>query len=94
MYLYNTYVFPASLESKFVNRRRGSPDGHYQSSPEQTAQHSKVPSKCSNRRRHGITLWLMFTQLDLANIGAFIIRIGFWGPLYYNSNEEPPKTLF
>ena len=25
-------------------------------------------------------------------IGAFIIRIGFWGPLfYYNYNEEPPK---
>ena len=24
-------------------------------------------------------------------IGALIIRIGFWGPVYYNSNEEPPK---
>ena len=25
------------------------------------------------------------------NIGALIIRIGFWGPLYYNCNKEPPK---
>ena len=23
------------------------------------------------------------------NVGALIIRIGFWGPLYYNDNEEP-----
>ena len=28
------------------------------------------------------------------NIGALIIRIGFWGPLYYIYNKEPPKTLF
>ena len=27
----------------------------------------------------------------VANIGALIIRIGFWGPLYYNYNKEPPK---
>ena len=25
------------------------------------------------------------------NVGALMIRIGFWGPLYYNSNKEPPK---
>ena len=25
------------------------------------------------------------------NIGASIIRTGFWGPLYYNHNKEPPK---
>ena len=25
------------------------------------------------------------------NIGAFIIRIGFWGPFYYNYHKEPPK---
>ena len=24
------------------------------------------------------------------NIGALIIRIGFWGPLWYNQNKEPP----
>ena len=23
-------------------------------------------------------------------VGALIIRIGFWGPLYYISNKEPP----
>ena len=23
------------------------------------------------------------------NIGALIIRLGFWGPLYYNYNKEP-----
>ena len=22
-----------------------------------------------------------------------IIRIGFWGPLYYNYNKEPPKIV-
>ena len=25
------------------------------------------------------------------NIGALIIRIGFWCPLYYNYNKGPPK---
>ena len=25
-----------------------------------------------------------------ATIGALIIRIGFWGPLYYDYNKEPP----
>ena len=24
------------------------------------------------------------------NIGALIIRIGFWGPVYYSYNKEPP----
>ena len=24
-------------------------------------------------------------------LGALIIRIGFWGPLYYNYSKEPPK---
>ena len=23
------------------------------------------------------------------HVGALIIRIGFWGPLYYNYNKEP-----
>ena len=27
------------------------------------------------------------------NIGTFIIRIGFWGPLYCNFNVEPPKIV-
>ena len=31
-------------------------------------------------------------KTDVATaIGALIIRIGFWGPLYYNYNKEPPK---
>ena len=25
-------------------------------------------------------------------MGALIIRIGFWGPLYYNHNKEPPPN--
>ena len=24
-------------------------------------------------------------------IGALIMRIGFWGPVYYNYNKEPPR---
>ena len=28
------------------------------------------------------------------NIGALIIRVGFWGPLYYSyNNKEPPKIV-
>ena len=27
-----------------------------------------------------------------SNIGALIIRIGFWGPVYYNHNKEPHKS--
>ena len=30
----------------------------------------------------------------MANIGALIIRIGFWGPLYYTYNKEPLKIGF
>ena len=26
-------------------------------------------------------------------LGALAIRIGFWGPPYYNYNKEPPKIL-
>ena len=26
-----------------------------------------------------------------ANVGGLIIRIGFWGQLYYNYNKEPPE---
>ena len=29
---------------------------------------------------------------DIApDVGALKIRIGFWGPFYYNCNKEPPK---
>ena len=27
----------------------------------------------------------------LINVGALIIRKGFWGPLHYSYNKEPPK---
>ena len=27
------------------------------------------------------------------DIGALIIRIGFWGPFYYNYNQEPPTIV-
>ena len=27
------------------------------------------------------------------HIGALIIRVGFWGPLYHNYNKEPPKIV-
>ena len=30
-------------------------------------------------------------SLVSVNIGALIIRKGFWGTLYYNYNKEPPK---
>ena len=28
------------------------------------------------------------------NAGTLIIRIGFWGPLYYNYNKETPKEYW
>ena len=28
-----------------------------------------------------------------SNVGALIIRIGFWGPRYYNCYKEPPKIV-
>ena len=31
--------------------------------------------------------------LQGCNIGALIIGIGIWGPLYYNSNKEPTKIV-
>ena len=27
------------------------------------------------------------------NLGALRIRRGFWGPLYYNYKQEPPKMI-
>ena len=33
---------------------------------------------------------------EIDNIGALIIRIGFWGPFYHNYNMDPPpkKTVW
>ena len=31
-------------------------------------------------------------NLQTTNIGVLMVRIGFWGPLYYNYNKEPPKN--
>ena len=28
------------------------------------------------------------------NIGALIFRIGFWSPLYYTFNKDPPKQYW
>ena len=33
----------------------------------------------------GVPLWKLIKK------GALISRIGFWGILYYNYNQEPPK---
>ena len=33
---------------------------------------------------------LMNTNLN-SKIGALVIRVGFWVPLYYNCNKEPPE---
>ena len=27
------------------------------------------------------------------NIGAIILRIGFWGPLYFTQNKEPQNSI-
>ena len=27
------------------------------------------------------------------NIGTVLVRIGFWGPLYYNHDKEPPNIV-
>ena len=30
-------------------------------------------------------------EMDVMNIGVLMIRVGFWGPFYYNYSEEPPR---
>ena len=32
-------------------------------------------------------------KLGAITIGALIIRIGFWGILYYSYNKEPPNSI-
>ena len=32
-------------------------------------------------------------RAEQPNIGALMIRIGLWGPLYCNYNAEPPKIV-
>ena len=54
------------------------------------------PSACHRHAEGGKEAdqaWLLQDELHgiTANVGASIIRIGFWGPLYYNYNKEPPK---
>ena len=34
---------------------------------------------------------MAFSQAHGTNIGALIIRRGFWGPLYYTCNKDPPQ---
>ena len=31
--------------------------------------------------------------MEVPNIGALIVRIGFWDPFYYNYNKEAPKIV-
>ena len=33
-----------------------------------------------------------YERILVGNIGALMIRIGSWGPLYYDDNKEPLKT--
>ena len=34
-----------------------------------------------------------FNGSEYRNIGVLLIGIGYWGPLYYNDNKEPPKIM-
>ena len=66
--------------------------------------HSSHDTRCSGimLRVLGLTAWRLGlgsglgtrgVRLHDVNIGALIIRTRFWGPLYYNRHEEPPKEL-
>ena len=33
------------------------------------------------------------TPAAFCSIGALVIRIGFWDPLHYNCNKEPPQVI-
>ena len=56
-----------------------------------------VPASASNPLSVTLHCRLPLAEAGLAWQGAsnieavMIIRIGFWGPLYYNYNKEPPK---
>ena len=41
----------------------------------------------------GCTTSGVWFQDSGVSIGAVIIRIGFWGPFYYNYNKEAPKIV-
>ena len=38
-----------------------------------------------------VRLVMLSSYVQKHDIGALIIRIGFWGILYYNDNKESPK---
>ena len=44
-------------------------------------------------REAGLGLARRAPQIIPVNMGALIIRIGFWGILYYSYNKEPPNPI-
>ena len=55
---------------------------------------TRIQTRCANKDTAPDTPPPGFARdnlLHFANIGALIIRTGFWGALYYNCNKEPPK---
>ena len=50
---------------------------------------SASPAVCCVRLASAAYWYLQPSQKF--DIGALIIKIGFWGPLYYIYNKEPPK---
>ena len=47
---------------------------------------------CSRRIQHGKLA--QTCGMSWCNLGALIIRIGFWSPLYYTDTEEHPQIVF
>ena len=61
---------------------------------------SEYHMECSDCCSHSHRLERVQPQVETqtrrrGNVGALIIRIGFWGPLYYNDNQESgtPKIV-
>ena len=53
----------------------------------------KVAVRCVAETRMGKRGAFTEKPYTITNtIGAFIIRIGFWDPFYYNKNKEPPQN--
>ena len=58
--------------------------------------HEIVPSKPSFNyliKALGICSGVLTLHTLGINRGALIIRTGSWGPLYYDSNKEPPEIV-
>ena len=65
----------------------GEEDEHAQP-PQRRRRAAGVMATCSQEPKPGTTM-----RIQPCNKGPLTMRIGFWGPLYYNYNKEPQNSI-